>query len=810
MKLYTTPLWLVCLTMTCYAQQVVKGTVRSTDGQPLAYANVLLLHAKDSTLAKGAIVNEGGQYSFEQIRPGQYLVATSMVGYKTCYSPLLKLTQSAGSLEVAPLVAATTEKQLNEVTVRTQKPLFEQQVDRLVINPASMVTAAGGSILDLLERSPGVQVDRQNGGVSMSGRQGVMVMINGKLSRLPLEALVQMLSGMNADNVEKVELITSPPAKYDAEGNAGMINIILKRKQDEGTNGSFSLMGGYGKYEKASGSINVNHNRRGVNLYSSVSFNHDYRWFDFLSVRTQPVSGELWQNRQFSDRYLKDYNGDFRIGADISVSKSTVLSVQIQSLANGRNATSYNTSSTRLFTTAQPFAESSLVWIENNHWRNLGGNVGLVHTFPKQQVLTVEADYQYYTNSGPNSLEVLDFYSTNPRLLPVQAVTTSKETDIRFWVVKADYAQPLGKNWKLESGLKLNRSDIENFLGVQRQIEGKLITDPELTNNALFYENIGALYSNVSGKLGPHTDLQGGLRAEATRTHVQTPDGRPLLDRQYLNLFPSATLSHQLSKEHALNFSFSRRISRPSYTDLTPSFFLTDPNTFYVGNINLKPSYTRAIRAGYQYKGQYFLWVGYSRERNCIFRHQPVIYPGRPELIHMVQNFDLVDILSLEVAFPITFTPWWTAQNNLSGFHRVASTQFVLGPFHQRLLFSNIRSVHTFRLGHGWTGELSVLYMSHIPAGVMTLRSRTNLVLGIQKVFTQNRGRLSLTINDLLWTNQLRWYATFPEEEVKFNALLRDAPRIAKVTYTRSFGNQKVKTASQRKGAEEEKRRVSF
>jgi len=171
-------------------------------------------------------------------------------------------------------------------------------LDKLVINPSAMITAAGGSVLDVLERSPSVRVDRQNGSISLGGRGGVMVMLNGKLSRLPIEAVVQMLSGMNAGNVEVIELIANPSARYDAEGNAGLINIVLKRKQGEGTNGSFSLMAGYGKYEKGMGSFSINHNQGRVNLFANASYNHDRNWFDFLPFRTQPVNNELWENRQ--------------------------------------------------------------------------------------------------------------------------------------------------------------------------------------------------------------------------------------------------------------------------------------------------------------------------------------------------------------------------------------------------------------------------------------------------------------------------------------------------------------------------------
>jgi hypothetical protein len=176
----------------------------------------------------------------------------------------------------------------------------------------------------------------------------------------------------------------------------------------------------------------------------------------------------------------------------------------------------------------------------------------------------------------------------------------------------------------------------------------------------------------------------------------------------------------------------------------------------------------------------------------------------------MVQNFDQVEVLSLELNLPLTLTPWWEVQNNLSGFVRTARTRFDIAPFYQRMVIGNVNSVHSFRLGSGWTAELNILYQSIIPFGVMNLRSMTNIMAGIQKVLPHNRGQVNFTINDLLWTNQLRWYAFFPKQQMDFRATLRDEPRIVKLTYTRSLGSKTLKKGSGRQGAEEEKKRVSF
>lgn len=793
-----------------FAQQTVIGTILAADGRPLAYANVLLLNASDSSLAKGAVADPAGLYRFDQLRPGRYQVVASMLGYQSTYSPSFSLSNPGSTHRVDPLVIRPTTTQLGEVTVTAKKPPFEQQLDKLVINVTSMMTAAGGSVLDVLERSPNVRVDRQNGAISLGGKSGVLVMINGKLSRLPLETLVQLLNGMNADNVETIELIANPSARYDAEGNAGLINIVLKRKQGEGTNGSFSLMAGYGRFAKTNGSFSVNHNRGSVNLFANMAYNYDRGWFDFLPVRNQPVAGAIWQNNQYSDRYPINQSGDFRLGADISLTNRTILSAQVQGLINLRDVVSYNSSSTRLVGQSHPFTESKLTWIEDAPWRNWGGSVGLAHTTARQHTLTLDADYQSYENNGLNTFAITQFSTTDPAILPIQSMKTTKETGIRFWVIRADYARPLGKIWKMETGFKINLSNIDNALGVERNVDGMSTIDPELTSKALFRETIGAAYANFSGKLSPKTDVQGGLRAENTHTNIQSADGKPLLDRRYLNLFPSVSIKHQPGKQYALNLAYSRRLTRPVFTELIPNFYITDPNTYYVGNIALKPAYNSSVKAGYVFKGVYFFWLGYGRERDVINKHQPVTYPGRPELIHITQNFDRSDVVSVEITFPLTLTAWWKVQNNLAGYYRSSQSQFDIGPFSQHIYYGNVNSVHTFNLGNRWTAELNVLYLSLIPAGVMNLRSRTNVTAGIQKVLPNNKGTLRLNINDIFWTNSNRWYTTFSAQQFDFQAKMKFEPRVVKMTYSRSFGNQKVKTTRQRRGAQEEQERVKF
>ncbi|HXO74891.1 MAG TPA: TonB-dependent receptor, partial [Puia sp.] len=264
-----------------YAQGIIHGVVLDRSNKPLVGANVLLLHPADSSLAKGMVTNDLGVYSFGNVKPGPYILSFSAAGYEKVYSPALTISDKEKK-ELGTQVLAQASQQMADVTVTAKKPLFEQKIDRMIVNVEGNITATGSTILDVLERSPGVIIDRQNNSISLSGKNGVVVMINGKINRMPISAVIQMLSGMSAGNIEKIELITTPPANLDAEGNAGYINIVLKVNDSYGTNGSISATFGYGNRDMPQASLNFNHRQGRLNIYGDYSFSRVHAEQDWL------------------------------------------------------------------------------------------------------------------------------------------------------------------------------------------------------------------------------------------------------------------------------------------------------------------------------------------------------------------------------------------------------------------------------------------------------------------------------------------------------------------------------------------------
>ncbi|MGB3150348.1 MAG: carboxypeptidase regulatory-like domain-containing protein, partial [Maribacter sp.] len=369
-----------------YAQGEIQGFVQDETGTALVFANVLLLKASDSSFVKGTITEENGQFLFQNISVGTYVFTASMVGYE---SSSTKQFDFDGTLKTLPPILLSEGLELDEVVVTSKKNLYEQKIDRMVINVASSILSTGSTALQILERSPGVQVDRQNSSVSLVGKSGVVIMINDKLSYMPAASVVQMLEGMSADNIESIELITTPPANFDAEGNAGFINIVLKEQADLGLNGSYSLSFGVGNGTITNNNINFNYRKNKMNFFGNYSFLRDIQgqFFsfnrNFINANSDEV--EIFTN---TDREPIQRNHNLRMGADYQASEKTVLGLLAWVTDNKWTMDADNQSRENENNIPRTFIE--LLTTERNQLRHFGSNINLKHDFEENEYISFD------------------------------------------------------------------------------------------------------------------------------------------------------------------------------------------------------------------------------------------------------------------------------------------------------------------------------------------------------------------------------------------------------------------------------------
>ncbi|HYO21131.1 MAG TPA: outer membrane beta-barrel protein, partial [Flavisolibacter sp.] len=577
------------------AQSKINGNVTGADKQPLSNASVLLLLAKDSSLVKGVVTNARGGYSFENVLPGNYLVSSSFAGFREVYSPLFQLADKSDVLLEA-LQLSVKDNQLNAVVVSARKPLFEQKIDRMIINVASSITNAGSTALDVLMRSPGIIVDQQNNTLSMNGKDGVVVMMNGKISRMPMSAVVQMLAGMSSGNIEKIELITTPPANFDAEGNAGYINIVMKTSLQYGTNGSYSVTAGFGKRPAVAASVNFNHRSGPWNVFGDYSFDRTGLQTNFSFYRKVAQGTRLLETEADTERDAVRRNHNGRLGIDFDVNSKTTIGALFSTFSNLYKMESVNTSNISVNSQLD-----TTIIIDNDERHpitNYSGNINLTHLYAPGERLSLNADYVYFNDANDVNY-TNNYYGRGGGFLFSDLTRSGKETPIRFWVGSADYTKKFSEKVEMESGVKATVSRFTNDVQVERQKQRDWLVDRELTAIHFLKESIYAAYTSFSAKLSGKTSMKAGLRYEYTNSNLESETVKNIVDRHYGNLFPSVFLAHTINEARSVNFAYSRRITRPTFNDMAPFVYFVDPNTLFSGNPALQPSIANSFKSDY-------------------------------------------------------------------------------------------------------------------------------------------------------------------------------------------------------------------
>jgi iron complex outermembrane receptor protein len=803
-KTYYTALLMLIVLSTAFAQSpsstAVTGKLLSDQGTVVDYATVSLLSAKDSTVVKGTLTNDKGAYVFDNIKPGNYIVKATNVGYTKAVSAAFMVAADKGSHIVPDLKMQVNAKALNTVTITSTKPLIERKIDRTVMNVENSLLAAGNTAMEILERAPGVTIDKDDN-ISLKGKQGVTVMINDKLTYLSSTQLATLLRSTDGTTIQSIEIITNPSAKYDAAGNSGIINIKLKKNKQSGTNGSLTVGAGRNRGLRDNESLNINHKEGNLNIFGNFSHGdiNRYRTFD-IQRRITDSTGITYFNQRTEMNQLVKYT-NYNLGADLDVSSRNTVGFVVNGYVNPYNEDNYS----HTLIGSQPGKVDSSLYsssINRQSSKNFAINFNdRLKIDTLGQTLSVDLDYSKFNNNSNADLNT-DYFLPNGSIQHApQLLRNQSPSAIEIYSGKVDYANPLSKTVKLEAGAKFSSVKTDNDLRAQISNGGPYLNDPKRSNRFIYTEKIDAGYLNLNKQYNT-ASIQLGLRAEYTQSNGNLIGSVPV-DRSYLNLFPSVFINKTLSKKDEINFSYSRRIDRPNYGNLNPFVYYLDPYTFSQGNAFLKPQYTNNFELGYVYNKTIDVTLGYSKTTDAI---SEILLTQGKKTFQTNQNIATQTNYNINIYSPYTIANWWTGNFNLNGFYSNFKSPNINGgnidAGQAAFVFKTTQNL----LFGSYKGEITGDYRSAMVYGIYNIYARYSVNAAVGRSFADKKINVKVGLDDVF--NTLRNDVSSNKLGNDFMIKQKRDSRLFRVNVTYNFGNSKIKKRDHRTGAEDENSRA--
>lgn len=775
------------------------GRILSENAEPIPMANILLLNASDSSLVKGGVSETDGSFSVRPLANNTYLLQVQMLGFqKITQGPYVYKGQE---ISLGTITLKDASDLLDEVKVSAEKPLIQVEAGKTIFNIDANLSAGSGNAQNLLRAAPGMFVD-QNDNLILEGRSGVQVFVDGRPLNLQGDDLNAYLQNLQSDQIEKVEIISQPGSQYDAAGNAGIINIVLKRDQSLGTTGSFSHRFTQGYYARNNGNLNLYHNRKGVRLLGTVGYSFN-RSRNFMNLnRTQ--NSISFDSKTVNIPDLQGYNA--RLGADWKINDAHSLGIS----ARGDIADNTGRSESRTPIIPDSTATTSQVLIsstsnaDDNH--SLYSNVYYRWQGTKSS-FGIDLDQGRFSASSETD-QPNKYYNGNEEVLQ-STNHYQMETDRQFdlYSAKADYNLSL-KSWQVNSGFKWSEVNTANdfdffILDTTRQ------QYPNRSNLFDYREAISAGYIETLRDWKAWS-LQAGLRCEHTysRGALSTLDasGDSLVERNYGNWFPSASISYKKNPLSQWTVSYSRRIQRPNYQNLNPFLYQRDELSFWQGNPFLIPQISDNIRIGHLYKYATSTSLSYSYTQNFFAQITDTVGEQRSSLT----TRNVADTRSINLSFgsPFKHKKWWNSYLSINTFQ----TWYI--PRDPSFLAIDLLTVSLYAqssvsLPKDWQFQLSGWWSSPgVWGGTYRTKSLGALNASISKTMMEGRLKLFVNFNDIFFTSP--WYGEMEYGGLAINGTGGRDSRQVEFGLSYRFGNEKVKKLKLEEGGlEEESKRVN-
>ncbi len=801
---------------------LVSGSIKDGGNQKIIdAASVSLLKAKDSVLVKVAITDKAGNFSFENVKDGDYLVLATSIGHVKTYSSTVTISAGNASATVGVLQLVPSDKAMKEVVVSSKKPLIERKIDRTIVNVDASITSTGSTAFEVLEKSPGISVDK-DGNISLKGKAGVIVYLDGRPSYLSGTDLANMLRNMSASQLEQIEIMTNPPAKYDAAGNAGVINIKTKKNKLYGYNGSVTTGYTQGRYARFNEALSFNYRNKKVNFFSNFNYNRNHRSQELYILRnmrnanTKVITSIFDQHTEMENQ---SHNYSAKIGMDYSISKNTTLGAVVNGFYNP--SLWQSTSNTFINNPDGSLREKIISYTQNEEkWKNFSTNVNFRTKLDTAgQELTADLDLIQYKATSVQPLTSTYFDNAGNQLKASDVLNGTLPTNIKIYSGKVDYTLPLKKDAKFEAGIKTSFVNTDNNARYDSVKTGYSVLDSARSNHFIYDENINAAYVNYSRPLGKKWTAQLGLRVENTnsngiskgytfnKTQNKFEYTETKFKRSYTQLFPTVYLQYTANEKNQFVINYGRRIERPDYQDMNPFVHFLDRYTFEQGNPNLSAQFAHNIELSHTYKGFLTSTVNYTKTTDII---QMVLEQNdvTNETFVKKANIASSEQFGLAITANKSITKWLSGNIYANVYNNHFKGVVGVEPISLGITSYMVQLQTQLKFNKGWAAELSGFYRSKGLEGVIFIKPIAQFSAGVSKQVLKNQGSLRLNIRDIFAGSVFKGYSRYGTVDANFKNV--NDSRAVSLTFTYRFNKGKLKASSGKRssGASDEQNRV--
>jgi hypothetical protein len=801
----------ILLTTASFASNSIQGIVIDENKKPIEYCNVILHKYNDSSYINGTTTDSLGKFEIIDLKPENYFLEIIYIGYKidTIQAIIEVKNNDSETFNIGTIQLKLEENMLKGVTISSTKPIIERKADRIVYNVENSAKASGESAMDLLRSVPGVTVTG-NDQIRINGKSDVQVMINGKVEQLNADQLAILLKSIQSSNIKKIEVVSNPSARYDADAKGGILEIQLKSSLQTGMNGSAYINYRQNEYASTEMGFNINVNHKKITLSTNYNFgyNNNYQKNSYVRDFTDSIKIERFDEYSFDKNKFINHYANLNLKYNINEKNTIGIGGEIFQFNNPH----ISNSTLNVFNNLNVSENINAIQKTKNETLGKGINPSLNFNYKSQldsvgSTLELTYDYTYFNLNTSSHLDMAFYDSANvERSIPHFDFKQENPYIVNLHTSKLNYSKPLKNNHSIEFGVKFTWTKTSNDIQFKNLIGNVYVNDSTKSNKFQYKENINAIFSTWSKtwKKGWSTNL--GLRIEQTNTNQHSFTLNRITKRHYVDFFPSLFIQKNIKDKHSININFSRKIQRPNFEDLNPFLFYLSPYSIWTGNENLRPQYANITEFTYTYKNAYSFFIGHENLNNN-YTHLIFQDDSAKTSTYKATNFKIRNNLNIGININKELFKWWsisyTAQYTFFRYNSIVNNS----PF---VVSSNkfyISLDNTFMLPKNFTINVFAFYTSPHYDATDIMKSDGMVNISVSKSFFDKKLKIRIAGNDIFATKNMSYTTNF--FNVKSETRNRWNTRFFSLSVTYNFQKgKKFQNARINKSNDEEKSRV--